>query len=422
MCLVKVNDLPKLQPACNVAAAPKMRIDTRDEQVQRARAQVMEFLLLNHPVDCGVCDKAGECRLQDYQHRYGAASSRSHEAKHHGRKLHPLGDRILLDNERCILCSRCVRFTREVSGSNQLGIVGRGTHEYVDVVGEAFDDPYSGNVVDLCPTGALLSRQFLYRCRTWFLEPVRSVCTGCSRACSLDVWRRKAERRSRAPGAPEDREVYRITAPAGAPAEGGPWLCNRGFDQHVWMRRPRLPTALVAGQATDVDAAIARARELVGAAQRPAVLVSTHASNEEVEAALARLPTRAAAYVHTDRAPAPGEVVEDALLIRADKNPNRHGVARRVGEREFDPSAGHDLVVVWGETAAAPAAGVPWIHLTPFETPTDAPAAVAIPIPNAFERGGTVENFEGTAVAFAPVHSPPRHVRDVVAVLGSVLG
>jgi NADH-quinone oxidoreductase subunit G len=416
MCLVKVNELPKLQPACNVAAAPKMQIDTRHEQVQRARAQVMEFLLLNHPVDCGICDKAGECRLQDYQHRHGAATSRSQDPKRAGRKLQPLGDRILLDNERCILCSRCVRFTREVSRTNQLGIVGRGSQEYVDVVGDGgFDDPYSGNVVDLCPTGALLSRSFLYRCRVWFLEPVRSVCTGCSRACSLQVWRKKAERHSHAPGAGPDREVYRITAQAQDDADGSAWLCNRGFDQHVWMKRPRLAGATVAGRPAASSEALAELRRLLMQAHRPAVLVSTHASNEEVEAVLARLPSSARTYVHTDRVAAPGEIREDDLLIRADKNPNRHGVARRVGLDEFDPGAGHDLVIVWGEIAAAPSPGTPWIHLTPVETPSESPAAVAIPIANVFERSGTMEDFEGRTVAFDRVFAPPAHVHDVVA-------
>jgi NADH-quinone oxidoreductase subunit G len=422
MCLVKVNDLPKLQPACNVAASPKLRVDTRHEQVQQARARVLEFLLLNHPVDCGICDKAGECRLQDYQHRHGVDASRSHEDKHRRRKLHPLGERILLDNERCILCSRCVRFTREVSRSSQLGIVGRGTDEYVDAVTGRFDDAYSGNVVDLCPTGALLSRSFLYRCRTWFLEPVRSVCTGCSRACSLEVWRRKAERQSRAPGAMPDREAYRITAPRHDDAEGGPWLCNRGFDQHVWMSRPRLPAALVDGQAAGAGDALARARVLLAAARRPAVLVSTHAANEEVEALVAVLPARAVAYVRTDRSPGPGEVVADDFLIRADKNPNRRGVAQRVGARDFDAAAGHDLVVVWGEASEAPAAAVPWIHLTPFETPSSSPAQVAIPIATAFERGGTMTNFEGLEVAFEPVFGPPEHVRDVATVFRNVFG
>jgi NADH-quinone oxidoreductase subunit G len=127
ICLVKVNGMPKLQPSCNLMVAPKMSIETKVDDVTRARQNVMQFILLNHPVDCGICDKAGECTLQDNQRAYGLAESRSIDPKLHKRKLVELSPRISLDNERCILCSRCVRFTREISGSNALGIVERGT-------------------------------------------------------------------------------------------------------------------------------------------------------------------------------------------------------------------------------------------------------------------------------------------------------
>ncbi len=188
MCLVRVNGLPKLMPACNVLVAPEMRIETAIEDVARARRQALQLVLLNHPVDCGICDKAGECSLQDTEMRWGRPESRSLEPKREGRKLHPLSARISLDNERCILCSRCVRFTREISGSNALGIFERGRRSVVDrVEGRSFDDPYSDNVIGLCPTGALLSTDFLYKSRVWFLEPVRSVCTGCARVCSVNV-------------------------------------------------------------------------------------------------------------------------------------------------------------------------------------------------------------------------------------------
>ena len=132
MCLVKLAGVAKLMPACNVRVAAKMEVETASAEVQRARRDVMQFLMLNHPVDCGICDKAGECRLQDHQYAYGAPRSRSSEPKHHKRKLHDLTPRIQLDNERCILCSRCVRFTREISRTNPLGIVERGGHAYVE--------------------------------------------------------------------------------------------------------------------------------------------------------------------------------------------------------------------------------------------------------------------------------------------------
>jgi NADH-quinone oxidoreductase subunit G len=422
ICLVKVNNLPKLQPACNLAVMPNMIVETGVEQVQKAREDVLQFILLQHPVDCGICDKAGECRLQDYQHRYGPAQTISREPKQHKRKLHDLGPRITLDNERCILCSRCVRFTREISGSNALGIVERGNHSYVEAqTAGRFDDPYSDNVIDLCPTGALLSRDFLYKCRVWFLQPVRSVCSGCARGCSIKVWRRMQVRQPHMPGTDPGNVAYRTTVFEN-PDINGPWLCNKGFDQHKWMARERLLQPRVDGLDATPGAAIARARQLLAAASSPAVLVSSHASNEELDV-LQSLLGGVAAYAHTDHVPAPGEVVADERLIRADKNPNRRGVEERFGGRAFDAAAGHDLVIAWGELAAPPATGAtPWIHLTPFGTPAGPPAAVVIPVSNTWERQGTFTNFEGRRNSFNPVFDKPpqvAHAADVFRSLAS---
>jgi NADH-quinone oxidoreductase subunit G len=422
ICLVKVNNLPKLQPACNLAVTPNMVVETGVEQVQKAREDVLQFILLQHPVDCGICDKAGECRLQDYQHRYGPAQTISREPKLHKRKLHDLGPRITLDNERCILCSRCVRFTREISGSNALGIVERGNHSYVEAqTAGRFDDPYSDNVIDLCPTGALLSREFLYKCRVWFLQPVRSVCSGCARGCSIKVWRRMQVRQPHMPGTDPGNVALRTTAFEN-PEINGPWLCNKGFDQHKWMARERLLQPRIDGVDATPGAAIARARQLLAAASNPAVLVSSHASNEELDV-LQSLLGGVAAYAHTDHVPAPGEVVADERLIRADKNPNRRGVEERFGSREFDAAAGHDLVIAWGELAAPPATGTtPWIHLTPFGTPAGPPAAVVIPVSNTWERHGSFTNFEGRRNTFDPVFDKPpqvAHAADVFRSLAS---
>ncbi|MEY2919201.1 MAG: hypothetical protein RL261_506 [Pseudomonadota bacterium] len=420
ICLVKVNNLPKLQPACNLAVAPNMVVETGIEQVQKAREDVLQFILLSHPVDCGICDKAGECKLQDYQHKYGPAQSNSRDPKHHKRKLYELGPRISLDNERCILCTRCVRFTREISRSNALGVVERGNHSYVEAQTPGqFDDPYSDNVIELCPTGALLSRDFLYKCRTWFLQPVRSVCTGCSRGCSVKAWRRMKVRQQHMPGAAEGNVTYRTTVFENAEING-PWLCNKGYDQHKWMARDRVQQPLVGGKPASVGEAMTEARRLLAAAQNPALLVSSHASNEELDV-LKSLLGSVPAYLHRDCVPVEGEVLEDALLIKADKNPNRRGVEERFGSGEFDSAAGHDLVLVWGEVSAPlQVGGAPWIHLTPFGTPAQAPAAVVLPISNTYERRGSFTNFEGKHNTFEQVFDKPPQVQHAVDVFRSL--
>ena len=419
MCLVKVNNLPKLMPACNLVVAPKMTIETNNEQVAQARRNVLQFILLNHPVDCGICDKAGECTLQDNQHKYGVGQSHSVDPKLHGRKLHELSPRISLDNERCILCSRCVRFTREISGSSALGIVERGTHSYVDRLdGKPFDDPYSDNVIGICPVGALLSSDFMYQSRVWFLEPVRSVCTGCARGCSVQAWRRQKLRESRAPGAENKRAAYRITA-FDNPEINGPWLCNKGFDLHKTMARERQLQPQVAGRPVTPSEALAQAKTLLAQARKPAVLVSAHGSNEELDALQSALGPRVKAYVREDIQPMPCEVLEDQLLIRADKNPNGHGVRSRFGDEAFDAAAGHDLVIVWGEFHDPARLGdARRIHLATFGAAWTPPADVVIPVSTTFERSGSFTNFEGKHNVFEAVFDKPasvQHAADVFA-------
>lgn len=426
LCLVKVNHLPKLMPACNVALTPGMVIDTQADEVRRARRQVMQFVMLNHPVDCGICDKAGECRLQDYQREYGAPQALSVDPKIRRRKLHALSERISLDNERCILCSRCVRFTREVSGSGALGIVDRGSHSTVDRVSSApFNDPYSDNVIGLCPTGALLSRDFMYQSRVWFLEPVDSVCNGCARGCNVQVWRRRRERAPQAPGLGKPGHAYRISA-RDTPEVNGPWLCNRGFDLHTSMAQPRLLAPQVSGASVDAATALAAARDLLRQAARPAALVSSQASNEELDAfaaLAAHVGPRMTIYVRQDRQPEPGEVVEDALLIRADKNPNGTGARARFGAAAFDPAAGHDALLVWGDgDAPAGLDGVRTIRLASFAATAHAMPQpdVLLPIPTHFERDGSFTNFQGRVSRFAQVFARPAGVLDAAEVFAAL--
>ncbi|HEY6123980.1 MAG TPA: 2Fe-2S iron-sulfur cluster-binding protein [Steroidobacteraceae bacterium] len=427
ICLVKVEGVPKLMAACNLSVAPNMKVTTLVPEVGRAREHVMQFLMLNHPVDCGICDKAGECRLQDYEYAYGLPRSRSTDAKHHKRKLHDLSPRIQLDNERCILCSRCVRFTREVSKSNMLGIVERGAHAFVERADPtSADDPYSDNVIGLCPTGALLSRDFLYQSRVWFLEPVRSVCTGCSRGCSIDLWRRKKEWRQRSLGEERNSMVYRVTAHEN-PEINGPWLCNKGFDQHKLMSRERTLTPMLGDAAASIDEALARARDLIAGARSPAALVSALASNEELDAFKRTLGAHFRVYAREDSVPQPEEVVEDDFLIKSDKNPNSHGVRERFGWRALTPTdaQAHDLFFIWGDWGDYESFGhARVIHLASFARQRDRHADVHIPLSTTFERSGTFSNFEGKQNRFEKVLDKPplvQHAEDVFAQLQAQL-
>ncbi len=172
VCAVQIEGRSWVEIACNMPVSEGLRVLTDSEPVRAYRKELLQLVTLNHPVDCGICDKSGECTLQDYHYKYNGSPSVSRDAKVRSTKFHPLSERIVLDNERCILCSRCVRFTREISKTNALGIVQRGDTSLVRASedGAFDDDPYSDNVIDICPVGALLSKPFLYKARVWYLR------------------------------------------------------------------------------------------------------------------------------------------------------------------------------------------------------------------------------------------------------------
>lgn len=197
MCLVEVGEKkpdgsivmqPKVLPGCQTPAKDGTVVKTLTDKSRAAQSQTLEALLLNHPLDCPVCDKAGECKLQDYSYKFGNAESRMVDDKNTPPNKPNIGKNISLFTDRCIMCSRCVRFTREVAGTAELHVVNRGTHAEIDVFpGAPLDNKLASNVVDLCPVGALASNDFLYKHRVWNLKTVDSVCPGCSTGCSIHL-------------------------------------------------------------------------------------------------------------------------------------------------------------------------------------------------------------------------------------------
>jgi NADH-quinone oxidoreductase subunit G len=414
---VRIKGRPGLHPSCNLPAVQGMEIENECPEVNDARQGVMQFFTLNHPPDCPVCDKAGECKLQRYHVKYNGLPSLSIEPKKRKPKVYDLNARILLDAERCLLCSRCVRFTREISGSGLLGIVERGHHSRVERLEQnSPEDHYSDNMIESCPGGALLSRDFLYKSRVWYLEKVASVCPGCARGCSINLWRRKKEWQLRALGAEKNRMVYRVT-PLENKEINGPWICNKGFDAHKLPSRERSLVPRIAGVDATQEEALSAASQLLSEAKSPAVLVSAWASNEELAVFKATLAPRVKVYARQDAQPEAGELLEDKLLIRADKNPNSFGVAELFGATPFSAAAGHDVVLVWGDHADYDSlGGAKVIHLATLAVASERPAEVLIPISNMFERSGSYKNFEGKVNRFEQVFDKPAlvlHASDV---------
>jgi NADH-quinone oxidoreductase subunit G len=416
-----------LDIACNMPVAKGMRVLTDSPRVRARRKEMLQLVTLNHPVDCGICDKAGECTLQDYHYEYNGAPSLSRDAKVRATKHFALSQRIVLDNERCILCSRCVRFTREISKSDSLGIQHRGDHSLVRAVEDgAFDrDPYSDNVIDICPVGALLSRPFLHQARVWYLEPTSSVCPGCERGCSVQIWHRKTAWKLNRLDAGANARIDRVT-PRENPAVNGPWICNKGRDLAQVFERPRATEALQKGRAVDLETAVRRARELIAAARRPVALVSSWGSNEELAAFDAALGARFDCRVKTDRRPEPGERLEDDLLIKPDKNPNRAAAlalypALAADARSAFP-ADCDLVLVWGEgcSVAQLPPGVKVIELGAWLHPEQGQADVFLPISVQTERSGHYTNFAGVVSRFEACFAKPVGVVDAEALFATL--
>jgi len=189
MCMVEIEGQKRPQIACDTFIKEGMEVRSTGENIEKIRTDILELELINHPVDCPTCDQAGECSLQDFYMDYGLHTSKisiPEKVKH--RKHIDLGANVMLDQERCVLCARCTRFTDKISGSHELGIIGRGDHARVSTLpGKKLTDPYAMNVIDLCPVGALTSKDFRFQQRVWFLQTVNSVCHGCAKGCNIYI-------------------------------------------------------------------------------------------------------------------------------------------------------------------------------------------------------------------------------------------
>ena len=311
----KIMKSPRPAIACATPVSPGMEIYTNTPAVKQMREGVLEFLLINHPLDCPICDQAGECKLQEYSVDYGQSKSRFVEPKVHKPKAVDLGPRIVLDDERCILCTRCVRFTKDIVNDDALGIVNRGSYNTITAYpGKIFNNNYTLNTVDICPVGALTSKDFRFQMRVWFLKETKSVCTSCATGCNVIVGSR-------------EEKVYRYE-PRQNDAVNSTWMCDAGRLNYKWIgREDRLKEVLVRGKKSGWSIALTEiADKLKNApAGSVAIVASARQTNEELWL-LAKLKAKLGAI--SDSVAREGE--PDKLLVSADRNPNTNG-ARLTG-------------------------------------------------------------------------------------------
>ena len=311
---------PRGAIACATPISPGMEIYPNSPATKQMREAVLESLLINHPLDCPICDQAGECKLQEYSVQHGQAESRFVEQKVHKPKAVDLGPRIVLDDERCVLCTRCIRFTKDIVGDDALGIVNRGSYNTIAAWAEgAFDNNYTLNTVDLCPVGALTSKDFRFQMRVWFMKETKSLCTSCGTGCNIVVGSR-------------EEKVYRYE-PRQNDAVNSTWMCDSGRLNYKWIgRADRLQKCgLRIAERGMLEVAWPTALKAISAklASTPsgsvAVIASARQTTEELWL-LAKLAKKFNAL--TDSVARNGE--GDKLLVNADKNPNSHG-ARLTG-------------------------------------------------------------------------------------------
>ena len=281
------------------------------------RRAVMEFLLANHPLDCPICDQAGECRLQEYSYQHGAGAQRFHEERIKGFKQKSVGAHIMLDTERCIVCTRCVRFCDEVTHTGELGVFQRGAFSYIDTFpGYELDNAYSGNTVDICPVGALTLKEFRFKKRVWWIKDVPSVCGSCARGCNVNL-------------GTADNKIYRLT-PRENQKVNKWWMCDEGrLSIHQPHSAPRLTKAEARenGQLAPIEHPVAldRLAEKMRAARPGGVgIIASGSLTVEDLYMVRRFATECAKDARVI-VPEVRRGKDDAILIRADKTPNRRG-------------------------------------------------------------------------------------------------
>ena len=414
MCLVEVEKAPKLMPACVTTVADGQVVHVNSAPAKQAREGVLEFLLANHPLDCPICDQAGECELQDYTFQEGRAAGRHDDYPKRYNPVEEFGPDVLYVPNRCILCTRCVRFMDDVAEDGVLIVSERGDRATIGIFPDReLDHPWAGNVVDLCPVGSLISKDFLHKARAWDLDRTPSVCPGCTQGCNITIDTR-------------DNTVVRLRPRANLEVNRH-FMCDEGRMHYRWMNRgDRIEAPLVLegdGHVTvDWDTALARLAQVTkGGAGSAVVLASGRASLESlgwVSRMLGRFTLTAAVQVPLgEEAPLAGV---PGLALRAERAPNLEG-ARLLG---FDATwasalaaAGKaslvvllDVSLIEAEAAALAGAGSV-VVLGTVESAAWERASLVLPVSTMAEEHGTWMNRDGRVQRYQQARSAPGQAR-----------
>jgi NADH-quinone oxidoreductase subunit G len=414
----KIGWMPRAVIACANTVAEGMGIRTQSKLTEDCRKGVMEFLLINHPLDCPICDQAGECRLQEFSVQHGRGISRFIENKVKKPKNQQIGPRITLDDERCIMCSRCIRFSEEVADDPVLGFTERGSYTTLAVhPGKELANNYSLNTVDICPVGALTSTDFRFQMRVWFLKEAESVCTKCARGCNITIGSR-------------ENQVYRQT-PRDNDAVNSSWMCDQGrLDFHYLNSESRLTEPMIKEDGKHRVASWREALETAAtklksvAPSEIAIIASGRMTNEELW--LLKRLSKALGTTQLDFVPRIGEA--DNYLVTADKNPNSNGVKLVLGADGSQLAAIRSAVqagtvkalIVWQENllkeagfSAGDLGKLDFLlagHI--LANPTAEAAQVVLPLAASAEKRGSMVNATGRLQRLQAAVQPPGQAQD----------
>jgi NADH-quinone oxidoreductase subunit G len=393
-----------------------MVVHTQNEKVAKGRESVLEFLLINHPLDCPVCDQSGECDLQNFYMTYGLYDSRFQEQKQKKAKALPLGPTIMLDAERCVLCSRCTRFTDEITKTGELGIFNRGDKAEVGLYpGKVLNNNYSGNVADICPVGALTDRDFRFKARVWYLSSAPSVCTGCSQGCNTDL-HYVTDRPHLADGARVMRVKPRVN-----PDVNQWWMCDEGRYGYKFIDENRAKQVTHRGREYSWEKAL---HELGTALNRlkadkkqasAAVIPSAQQTNEELYL-VRKLFKEGLGIANCDITVPKQPGTADNWLLKADKNPNTLGATLLGFPGKSAPLPdikalwvfGHDLVKLYGEEKVKQLADTLDLFVFQGSTLNGTAKYAHYVLPSAVyaENDGTFVNCHGRVQRIKPAFSP----------------
>jgi len=416
MCIVEVAGAPKPAVSCRTAVREGMDVKSDSELAKRAQASALELHLVNHPLDCPVCDQSGECGLQNYYMEIGQYQSAVREDKQHKDKRITAGPHVMLDQERCILCTRCTRFVDEVTKTHELGIFRRGHSERIELTpGKVLDNEYSGNVVDICPVGALTDRDFRYKVRVWYLDHADSICPGCSRGCSISV-----HTNTKRPWHNDGKRVARLK-PRHNPDVNGYWMCDEGRYGFASLDANRLGRVLrLTPQKQDVTWETAASEIAAKLGSGGVAFVASGMLSNEDWAAAKKLFSGAKFYFTAEPDQVGGE---DKILRKKEKVPNLKG-AENLGltsgsfdELAKDLEAGkvralyiveRDLAKIWGAERAkllmSKSALV--VFQGPNKLAISEHAHYRLPATAYVEEDGRFTNFEGKVQEYKKALEP----------------